>query len=104
MKDRLQGVRLEGGCLRLAVGEPVDVELHVLAVATRLRVFERYPVPDEVALEAGTALARVVRNEVEELLGRDGWGGLRERSQRSPILARIVLASTGRVCEGKEIR
>jgi hypothetical protein len=31
-------------------------------------------------------------------------GGLRERSRWPPILARIVHAHTGRVCEGKEIR
>ena len=103
MKDRLQGVRLEGGCLRLAVSEAVDVELHVLAVATRLRVFERYPVPDEMALEARAALARVVQSEVEELLGRDG-GGAPGAEPMAPNLGADRATHTGRVCEGKEIR
>ncbi|PYM66839.1 MAG: hypothetical protein DMD79_02210 [Candidatus Rokuibacteriota bacterium] len=90
MREHLEAIDIDGRTLRVSVREPLEVELHVLALATALRVFERYPVFDELTLGDGVTETRLTRQEIERLLGADGWGAIRERGRWRQTLARIV--------------
>ena len=90
MKEHLEAIDITGRTLRVSVREPLVVELHVLALATALRVFERYPVFDELTLGNGITETRLTRQEMERLLGADGWDAVRERGRWRQTLARIV--------------
>ncbi len=88
MRDQIEAIALEGQTLRVTAGESLRVEPRVLALATALRVFERYPVLDRLALARSGAEIVVTREEVTRLLGPEGFAPLSDRKRFGEILAR----------------
>jgi hypothetical protein len=90
VREQIEAVTIDGRALRVLIREPLRVEQHVLALATALRVFERYPVFDELTLVAGRQETRLSRQEIERLLGSDGGRAVLERRRWPQTLARVV--------------
>jgi hypothetical protein len=90
MREQIEAITIDGRALRVLVREPLRVEQHVLALATALRVFERYSVFDELTLVVGGREIRLSREEIERLLGPDGWRAVLERGRWQQTLARVV--------------
>ncbi len=81
---------IAGRALQVTARGPLSVEATVLAVATALRVFERYPVLDHLTLSTDDGDVRVPRPEIERLLGPEGYAPVRERGRWHQVLARVV--------------
>ena len=64
MKSRIESVAFEGTTLRVSAREPLPAELRVLALATALRVFERFPAFSRLVLSTGTAEVSISREEI----------------------------------------
>jgi hypothetical protein len=90
VREQIEAVTIDGRALRVSVREPLRVEQHVLALATALRVFQRYPVFDELTLVVGRSETRLSRQEIERLLGPKGWRAVLERRRWPQTLARVV--------------
>jgi len=90
VREQIEAITIEGRVLRVSVREPLRVKQHVLAVATAPRVFERYPVFDELTLAVGETETRLSRPQIERLLGPDGWRAVLERRRWPQTLARVV--------------
>lgn len=94
MREQLDGVVLDGTILRVHARAPLPADTPTVAVATAIRVFERFPVIHAIGLVVGETETRLTRGEVEELLRPDGFAGLRERGRWHQILSRAVQAYT----------
>ncbi len=90
MKELIQSIGLDGTTLTVTVRATLPVNGPALAAATALRVFERYPVMDRVALVVGATEISMSRRQVERVLHPDGFAVLKERGRWRQILARIV--------------
>jgi hypothetical protein len=86
----VETVSLEGSALRIAAPEPLPAERETLAVASAIRVFERFPALDAVILAGGDADVRVTRAEVEGLLAPDGFAVLHDRGRWPQVLSRAL--------------
>jgi hypothetical protein len=75
--------------------EPLSAERNTLAVASALRVFERFPALDGLVLVAGGAEVSLKRADVERLLAPDGFSALRDRSRWPQVLTRAVQRHAG---------
>lgn len=95
MREQVEGLTLEGTTLRVAVREPLPVDLPTLAVATAIRVLDRYAVLDRVTVTAPATEVSLTRDEVERLLRPEGFAALREWGRWRQVLARAVQAYTG---------
>jgi hypothetical protein len=95
VKEQIEAVTLEGRMLRVTAREPLPVEPRVIALATAIRVFDRYPILERLTLTTGSAEISLSREEIERLLGRDGFASLREWGRWRQILATAVQAYTG---------
>lgn len=95
MKEQIDAVALEGSTLRVTAQRPLPVEPDVLAVATAIRVFERYPILDRLALVVGGAEIALSREEVERWLGPAGFASLKEWGGWRRALARAIQAYEG---------
>jgi len=95
VREQIEALTLEGPVLRVTARPPVAAELPLLAIATAIRVFERYPVLDRLILTVGSAEISLSREEVEGLLGPEGLGAAREWGQWSQVLAQAVQTYTG---------
>ena len=90
MKAWVEAVSLAGSTLRVTATEPLVAGRETLAVATAIRVFERFPALDGLVLVGGEAEVSVTRAEVERLLAPDGFTALRDHSRWPQVLARAV--------------
>jgi hypothetical protein len=90
MKSWIESISLSGSTLRVSVAEPWPAHRDTLAVASAIRVFERFPALDGLVLAAGGDIVSLGRSEVEGLLAPEGWPALQDRGRRSQVLARAV--------------
>jgi hypothetical protein len=90
MRSWIGAVSLSGPTLRVSVPEPLPADRHALAVASAIRVFQRFPALDGVVLSGGGAEVTLSRVDVERLLEPEGWRTLEDRGRRPEVLARAV--------------
>jgi len=95
VREHLDAVALEGRMLHVTAREPLPAEPRVLAVATAIRVFERYPILDRLTLTVGSTEISLGREQVERLLGPEGFASLGEWGRWRQVLARAIQAYTG---------
>ena len=98
MKPGVDAISLAGPTLRVSVPGPLPADLVTLAVATAIRVFERFPALDGLVLDGGRSELSVTRGEVELLLAPEGFAVLQDGSRWPQVLARAVqrhVASNG---------
>jgi len=91
VKAWVDAVSLAGSTLRVAAPDPLPAERGTLAVATAIRVFERFQALDGLILAGADSEVTVTRGDVERLLAPEGFAALRERSRWPQVLARAVL-------------
>ena len=90
MKAWLDDVSLAGSTLRVSASDPLPAERDTLAVASAIRVFERFPALDGLVLVSGGSEVSLAREAVERLLAPDGFAALRDRGRWPRVLARAV--------------
>ena len=100
MKAWVDAVSLAGSTLRVTAPGPLPAERDTLAVATAIRVFERFQALDDLVLAGGDGEMTVTRGEVERLLAPEGFAALRERSRWPQVLARAVQRHAAAHAEG----
>jgi hypothetical protein len=86
----VDAVSLVGPALRVTAPGRLPAERHTLAVATAIRVFERFQALAELTLAGEDGEVTLARGEVERLLAPEGFAALRERSRWPQVLARAV--------------
>lgn len=87
MRERIEALALEGRTVRVTARDPLPVEPRVLALAAAMRVFERYPVLHRLTLTVAGAEVTASREEVERLLGPEGFSALKDRDRWRRLLA-----------------
>jgi hypothetical protein len=90
VKAWVEAVSLGGSTLRVTAPDPVPAERDTLAVASAIRVFERFQALDTLVLAGGDAEVRVTRADVERLLAPEGFAALRDRGRWPQVLARAL--------------
>jgi hypothetical protein len=90
VKAWVEAVSLAGSTLRVTAAEPLPAERDTLAVASAIRVFERFPALDKIVLATAGGEVSLARAHVEQLLAPDGFAALRERGRWTQVLARAV--------------
>lgn len=86
MRERIEALALEGRTIRVTARDPLPVEPRALALAAAMRVFERYPVLDRLTLAVGGTEVTASREEVERLLGPEGFSALKDRDRWRRLL------------------
>lgn len=92
MKELIESVAFEGTRLTVTVRLPFPVDAAALAVATAIRVFERYAVMDRVAVVSEAGEVSLSRDQVERPFHSDGLGALQDPRQWRQALARAMQA------------
>jgi hypothetical protein len=100
VKAWVEAVSLAGPILRVLAPGPLPAERDTLAVATAIRVFERFQALDDVVLAGADGEVTVTRGDVERLLAPEGFAGLRERGRWPQVLARAVTRYAAARVEG----
>lgn len=100
MKTWVDAVSLAGLTLRVTAREPLPAERDTLAVASAIRVFERFPALDWLVLVSGGGDVPLTRACVERLLAPDGFAALRNRGLWPQVLARAVQRYSATDAEG----
>jgi hypothetical protein len=90
MRQRIEAVALEGQDVRVTARDPLPVQPRALAVAAAIRVFDRFPALDRLTLAVGDARVTVSRQDVERLLGPDGFARLKDRAGAREVLERAI--------------
>jgi hypothetical protein len=90
MKAWVDAISLAGSTLRVTAPEPLPADRGTLAVASAIRVFERFPALDGLVLAGGDGEVSVTRATIERLLSPDGFAALQDRSRWPQVLARAV--------------
>ena len=90
MRTWVDNVGLIGATLRVSVADPLPADRQTLALATAIRVFERFSVLDTVVLGGGEDEVSVSRAAVERVLAPEGFGALRDRGRWPQVLARAL--------------
>lgn len=90
MKARVDTVSLAGSTLRVTASEPLPADRVTLAVATAIRVFERFSALDGLLLGGSEGEVSVTRADVERLLAPDGFAVLQDRGRWPQLLARAI--------------
>ena len=93
MSSAIEAVTVQGRDLWVTARQPA-VEPRALALAAAIRVFDRYPVFDRLILTVGEAETGVSREDVERLLGAEGFAAVRERGRWRQLLADLARART----------
>jgi hypothetical protein len=81
--------------LRVVAPDPVPAERDTPAVATAIRVLERFPALEGFVLLGGGGEASLTRADVERLLAPLGFAALRDRGRWPQVLARAVRRYSG---------
>lgn len=100
MKAWVDAVSLAGSTLRVTASEPLPAERDTLAVASAIRVFERFPALHGLVLVSGSGEVSLARACVERLLAPDGFAALRDRGRWPQVLARAVQRYSANDAEG----
>ena len=95
MKTWIDAVSLAGSTLRVSVPEPLPADRETLAVASAIRLFERFPALDGLLLAAGGDEVSLSRADIERLLAPEGFDGLQDRGRWPQMLARAVQRHVG---------
>jgi hypothetical protein len=90
VKAWVDAVSLAGSAVRVTATEPLPAERDTLAVASAIRVFERFPALDGLMLISAGGEVSLTRACVEGLLAPDGFAALRDRGRWPQVLARAV--------------
>jgi hypothetical protein len=90
VKAWVDAVALTGARLRVDAPAPLPAARETLAVASAIRVFERFPALDGLVLAGGAGEVSVTRADVERLLAPDGFAALRDRGRWPQVLARAL--------------
>jgi hypothetical protein len=90
MKAWVDAISLAGSTLRITAPEALPADRATLAVASAIRVFERFPALDGLVLAGGEGEVSMTRASVERLLAPDGFAVLQDRSRWPQVLARAV--------------
>jgi len=90
MRQLIEAVALAGQSVRVTARDPLPVDIRALAVAAAIRVFERYPALDGLTLTVGSQAVALSRQEVERLLGPDGFARLKDREAARELLERAI--------------
>ena len=90
MRHVIEAVALEGQNVHVTARDPLPVAARALAVAAAIRVFQRYPALDRLTLAPGEARVTVSRQDVERLLGPDGFARLKDRDGAREMLERAI--------------
>jgi hypothetical protein len=90
VKAWVEAISLGGSTLRVTARDPFPAEGDTLAVASAIRVFERFQALDTLVLAGRDAEVRVTRADVERLLEPDGFAALRDRTRWPQVLARAL--------------
>lgn len=100
MKAWIDAVSLAGSTLRVSAAGPLPADRDTLAVASALRVFERFPALDGLVLVSGGDEVSLARADVERLLAPDGFAALQDRGRWPQLLARAVQRYSATDAEG----
>lgn len=90
MRSWIDAVTLVGSTVRVTVPSPLPADRDTLAVASALRLFERFPAIDGLVLVADEGEVSLTRAAVERLLAPEGFLALRDRGRWPQVLARAV--------------
>jgi hypothetical protein len=90
MNAWVEAVTLAGSTLRVAAPGFLPAEPDTLAVASAIRVFDRFQALDTLLLAGGDGDVHVTRAEVERLLAPDGFAALHDRGRWPQLLARAL--------------
>jgi hypothetical protein len=90
MKAWVEGISLAGSTLRVTASEPLPADRATLAVASAIRVFERFAALDSLVLGGDDREVSMTRADIERLLAPDGFAGLQDRGRWPQLLARAV--------------
>lgn len=90
MRQLIEAVALEGQNARVTARDPLPVQPRALAVAAAIRVFDRYPALDGLTLVVGDTRVTLSRQDVERLLGPDGFARLKDRDGARELLERAI--------------
>jgi hypothetical protein len=99
MRAWIESLNLAATTLRVTAAEPLPADQATLAVASAIRLFERFPALDGLVLVAGGDEVSLARADVERLLAPEGFRALQDRSRWSRVLARAVRRHAGAVGE-----
>lgn len=95
MRSWIDAVSLVGSTVRVSVPSPLPADRDTLAVASAIRLFERFSALDELVLVADGGELSLERAEVERLLAPEGFPVLRDRGRWPQVLARAVQRHSG---------
>jgi hypothetical protein len=90
VKAWVDSVSLAGSTLQVTAPDPLPAERETLAVATAIRVFDRFPALDRLVLVGGGGEASLTRADVERLLAPQGFAALRDRGRWPQVLSRAL--------------
>ncbi len=95
MRHLIEAVALQGQNIRVTARDLLPVEPRALAVAAAIRVFDRYPALDRLTLTAGSQEITLSRQDVDRLLGPDGFERLKDRDGAREVLERAIREFAG---------
>ena len=95
MRSWIDAVTLVGSTVRVTLPSPLPAARDTLAVASALRLFDRFPALDGLVLVADGEEVALSRADVERLLAPDGFSALQERGRWSQVLARAIQRHAG---------
>ncbi|MBI3454918.1 MAG: hypothetical protein HY002_03930 [Candidatus Rokubacteria bacterium] len=90
MRQLIESVVLEGRNVRVTARERLPVDPRALTVAAAIRVFERYPALGGFFLTAGSNEVNISREEVDRLIGPDGFARLKDPESALEVLERAI--------------
>jgi hypothetical protein len=95
VREWIDTVTLAGSTLRVTVPEPMPADRDTLAVASAIRLFERFPALDVLVLAGGGGEVALSRADVERLMAPEGLESLRDRGRWPLVLARAIQRHLG---------
>jgi hypothetical protein len=96
VKAWVDAISIAGSMLRVSAPDPLPAGRDTLAVATAIRVFERFPALDRLELLGGSEEAlSLARADVERLLAPLSFAALRDRGRWPQVLSRAVQRYAG---------
>jgi hypothetical protein len=90
VKTWIDSISLAGSTLQVTAPEPLPADRITLAVASAIRVFERFPALDRLILAGSDGEVPMTRANIERLLAPEGFAALQDRGRWPQVLARAV--------------
>lgn len=95
MRDRIEAVTLDGPTVHVTARDPLPVEPRTLALAAAMRVFDRYRALTRLMLTVGEVRVSASRDEIERLLGPEGFAALKDQDRWRALLKDGLRAVAG---------